>query len=320
MNTNPVSPHLDLGELIAEVNGQPVADQAREHLASCAHCQLEANRWNLIADGIHGLAADAPEAPQPVRPQDARQRRRRPVRYALLGVGSAAAAVVLFLGIGSAAGIVKVSFGSGGGHAPGGGQTALTAVTGCTQLEQASGNLERVNGSDLTVKAANGQLVTVTTTAATEIAMSGTQLGGDITDGASVIATGPRTDEAIAAITVLIGHTAQQHPQPPPGMVWVRGTASDVSATGFTVVTSDGSRVPVTISGDTLINVSDASLSQLPVGANIHAIGLAGPDGTLAARGVAAILRLPPGGQVHISVKDCSVTSINHEILALAGG
>jgi len=319
MNTEPATPHLDLEELIAEVNGQPVADRAREHLASCAHCQLEASRWNLVADGIHGLAADTPEAPQPARPLDARRRgRRRPVRYTLIGVGSAAAALALFVGIGSAAGIVSVSFG-GGGQASGGNQATLTAVTGCSQLEQASGTLERVNGADVVVKGANGQLVTVTTTAATKFAMVGTQLGGDITDGAPVDATGPRTDGTISAISVLIGDALAQHSQPPPGMVRVEGTVSDASTAGFTIVTSAGAQVPVTISGDTIISVANASLGQLPVGSTVHAIGLPGPDGTLAARGVAAVLRLPADAQVHISVKDCSTSSINHEILALAG-
>jgi hypothetical protein len=319
MNTEPTTPHLDLEELIAEVNGQPVADRAREHLASCAHCQLEANRWNLVADAVLGLAADTPEAPQPARPLDTRpRRRRRPVRYALLGVGSAAAALALFVGIGSAAGIVSVSFGSGGGQASGGHQTTLTAVTGCSLLEQASGTLERVNGADVVVKGANGQLVTVTTTAATKFAVVGTQLGDDITDGASVGATGPRTDGTISAISVLIGD-ALAHSQPPPGMVHVQGTVSDASAAGFTIVTSDGAQVPVAISGNTVVSVANASLGQLPVGASVHAIGFAGPDGTLAARGVAAILQLPPNAQVHISVKDCSTSSINHEILALAG-
>ena len=63
-------PHLDLEDLVAEAAGQPVGDRAREHLASCEHCQLEANRWNLVADGVRGLAAAAPEpaASQPSQP------------------------------------------------------------------------------------------------------------------------------------------------------------------------------------------------------------------------------------------------------------
>ena len=38
MNAN--STHLDLDDLIAEVTGQAIGDQAREHLARCEQCQL----------------------------------------------------------------------------------------------------------------------------------------------------------------------------------------------------------------------------------------------------------------------------------------
>jgi hypothetical protein len=51
MNADTRSPHLDLEDLIAEAAGQPIGDQARDHLTGCEHCQLEANRWNLVADG-----------------------------------------------------------------------------------------------------------------------------------------------------------------------------------------------------------------------------------------------------------------------------
>ena len=56
MNADTSSLHLDLGDLIAGAAGQPVGDRARQHLAGCEHCQLEANRWNLVADGVRGLA------------------------------------------------------------------------------------------------------------------------------------------------------------------------------------------------------------------------------------------------------------------------
>ena len=78
-------PHLDLDDLIAGAAGQPVRDPAREHLASCEHCQHEANRWNLVADGVRGLVAGASEAPQPRWPQDAPQHVGRPWRRAILG-------------------------------------------------------------------------------------------------------------------------------------------------------------------------------------------------------------------------------------------
>ena len=65
MNTGPAdtrSPHLDLEDLIAEVTGQPVNGRARAHLARCEHCRAEANRWDLVASGVRGLAAATPEA------------------------------------------------------------------------------------------------------------------------------------------------------------------------------------------------------------------------------------------------------------------
>ncbi|MGB6576347.1 MAG: hypothetical protein WBF34_00375, partial [Streptosporangiaceae bacterium] len=72
MNADPRSPHLDLEDLIAEAAGQPIGQRTREHLAGCEHCQLEANRWNLVAGGVRGLAAAAPEAAQPARPRRTR--------------------------------------------------------------------------------------------------------------------------------------------------------------------------------------------------------------------------------------------------------
>ena len=52
-------PHLDVEDLITGAAGQPVGDRAREHLIGCEHCQREAKRWNVVADGVRGLAAAA---------------------------------------------------------------------------------------------------------------------------------------------------------------------------------------------------------------------------------------------------------------------
>jgi hypothetical protein len=41
-----------------------------------------------------------------------------------------------------------------------GAETALTAVTGCTQLKQADGTLKQVNGSSLVIQMASGRPVT----------------------------------------------------------------------------------------------------------------------------------------------------------------
>ncbi len=308
MNAGPAdtrSPHLDLQDLIAEAAGQPIGDPAREHLASCEHCQLEANRWNLVADGVRGLAAAAPETAQPARPPRAGQRvLAGSWRHAMLVVGGAAAALVLLVGVGTVTGLVHVHL-SGPGT-----ETALTAVTGCTQLEQADGTLELVNGSSLVIKTASGQPVTVTTTPTTFVSMSGALLD-DITDGASVVVHGYSSDGTIAAAIVTVGPPSSA--VNPPGFVVVRGTVSNASTAGFTVVTSTGTRVPVSTSGYTLVVIPHASLGQLQAGATVFALGQAGPDGTLSARAVAAVSQLPqlaPGLHLNVSVKNCSPSSI----------
>ena len=313
MNADPTDtryPHLDLADLIAGTAGQPVGGRAREHLASCQHCQLEADRWALVAGGVRGLAAAAPEVARPARPRRAGQRvLAGPWRRAMLVAGSAAAALVLLVGVGEVTGVVHVHL-----SGPGAG-TALTAVTGCTQLEQADGTLEQVDGSRLVIKAASGQPVTVTTTATTYLSMSGPLLS-DITDGAPVMVRGTRSDGTIAAVIVTVGQPFSA--VNPPGFVPVQGTVSDASTAGFTLVTSSGTRIRVTTSGGTLVVVPHASPGQLQAGAAIFALGHAGPNGTLSARAVAAISQLPAGPHLGVSLKDCSPSSIDQALGAIS--
>jgi hypothetical protein len=304
-------PHLDLGDLVAEAAGQPIGDGARAHLAGCEYCRLEASRWNLVADGIRGLAAAAPEGAQPARPRRA-GRLVPPAawRRALLVAGSAAAALVLLVGVGVVTGVVHVHFGNNGT------ETALTAVTGCTQLQRADGTLERVNGSSLVIKTASGQLVTVTTTAATKVTASGALAGG-ITDGAAVLVAGTGSDATITADLVLVNGPASLNI---PGTVTVRGTVSDATTAGFTVITPGGTRVPVTTPGGTSVTVFHASLGQLQAGGSTVVIGRAGPDGMLSALGVVQPPTWPGGAHTSVSMRNCSPTSINHAIMALSGG
>ena len=304
-------PHLDLGDLIAEAADQPIGDRARAHLVGCEYCRLEAGRWNLVADGIRGLAAAAPECAQPARPR--RTGRLVPAgtwRRALLVVGSAAAALVLLVGVGVVTGIVHVHFGNNGT------ETALTAVTGCAQLQQADGTLERVNGSSVVIKTASGQPVTVTTTETTKVTASGA-LVGDITDGATVLVAGTGSDATIMADLVLVNGPASLNI---PGTVTVRGTVSDATTAGFTVITSGGTRVPVTTSDGTSVTVFHASLGQLQTGGSTVVIGRAGPDGMLSALGVVQPPTWPGGAHTSVSMRNCSPASINHAIMALAGG
>jgi hypothetical protein len=310
MNADTRFPHLDLGDLIAGAAGQPAGDRARAHLASCEHCRREANRWNLVADGVRGLADAAPEAAPPARPR--RTGRRVPAgpwRRAMVAAGSAAAALVLLAGIGEATGYVHVHL-----NGPGT-QTALAAVTGCTQLQQADGTLEQVNGGSLVIKTATGQPVTVTTTAATFVSMSGPLLS-DITDGAPVTVRGYSSGGTIAAAIVTVGQPFSA--VNPPGFVPVQGTVADASAAGFTLVTPGGTRVPVTTSGSTLVVVPHASPGQLRAGASIFAVGHAGPGGTLTAQAVAAVSQLPSGRLTTVSVRDCSARSVTEALGAIA--
>jgi hypothetical protein len=314
MNAGPAdtsSTHLDLGDLIAEVNGQTIDDRAREHLARCEHCRAEANRWGLVAGGVRGLMAATPEAAQPARPQHTRPRvPAGPRRRTIL---AAAAAVLVILGaVGyGASNFVHITFGTPGTGAG----TALTAVSGCTGLELAQGTLQRVNGSGLVLKTASGQLVTVTTTPATLTSVSG-PLRSEIRDGASVMVRGSRSGGTISATIITVGQPFRA--VSPPGMVPVQGTVSDASAAGFTLVTPGGTQVHVTTSGDTLVVVPHASLSKFRAGATTLAVGHAGPDGTLSAKAVTQIVQLPSEGpfglhpvlHVGMHVRSCSPGTI----------
>ena len=320
MNAGPAgthSPHLDLEDLIAEVNDRPVDDQAREHLARCGHCRAEVHRWDLVAGGVRGLAAATPEAAQPARPRHTRPRVPAGPRRRTMLAASAAAALVLLGGAGYGATVALT------GHAPG---TVLTAVSGCAGLELATGTLGQVDGSGLVIKTASGQAVTVTTKASTRVTVAGA-LMSDITDGAPVIVLGPSSGGTISAASVTVGPPpggtggkGTLRVTPPRGWVVVQGTVSGAGTAGFSVVTSGGTRVPVTTSRGTFVVVPHASLGQLKPGGTTVALGRPGPGRTLSAIGV---LQQPPGPmQVHFNVaavRGCPPASITDALAAVLG-
>ena len=127
---------------------------------------------------------------------------------------------------------------------------------------------------------------------------------------------GPRSDGTIQAAIVAIGQPFSA--VNPPGFVPVQGTVSDAGTSGFTLVTSGGTRIPVTTSSDTLVVIPHASPGQFQAGATIFALGHAGPDGTLSARAVAAVSQLRSGGHISVSVKDCSPSSIDEALGAIS--
>jgi hypothetical protein len=323
MNAGPAdtrSPHLDLDDLIAGAAGQPAGDRAREHLARCADCQAEASRWNLVAGAVRGLAAATPEPAAPAWPRPARARvldgpwRRHPLLAA-----SVAAALVLLAGGGYWAATALTRPAS---------RTVLTAVSGCTGTELASGTLERAGGTSLVIATAGGQRVTVTTPPSATVTVAGPLLN-DITDGAAVTVIGPRSGAGIAAISVTVGPlpskgtgkgNSTQSLSLPRGWTVARGTVAGAGASGFTVVVSAGARVPVTTSARTFVVVPQAGLGQLRDGVATAAVGQAGPDGTLTA---VVVLQEPPGPlQVHVNVKSaggCPPASVNHALAAALG-
>jgi hypothetical protein len=127
---------------------------------------------------------------------------------------------------------------------------------------------------------------------------------------------GSRSGSTIKAAIVTVGQPFRA--VNPPGFVPVRGTVSDASTAGFTLVTSSGTRIPVITSGDTLVVIPHASPGQLQAGATIFALVHAGPDGTLSARAVAAVSQLPSGAHISVSVKDCSPSSIDEALGAIS--
>jgi hypothetical protein len=236
---------------------------------------------------------------------------------------SAAAALVLLGGAGYGVTAIVTR------HAPGTASTGastprtsaseavFTAVSGCAGLVQATGTLDRVNGTSLVIKTASGQPVTVTTTASTMVNISGAPLS-DVTDGAPVTVTGHRSGGTIAAFNVNVGTPRSGKLELPPGSVAVQGTVTGASTAGFTVVTSAGTRVRVTTSDGTVVNVVHASQSQLQAGTTIIAVGYARPDWTLPA---IAVMQPPPGtrGLRVLVVPGCSPASINSVITRALG-
>jgi hypothetical protein len=303
MNSRPAdtrSPHLDLADLIAGVTGQPVTDQAADHLARCEQCRAEARRWDLVAGGVRGLAAAAPQT-APAGPPRRRPRVLAGPRRRTILTASAAAAVVVLAGAGYAV------TGALTRPAPG---AVLTAVTGCNGLQLGAGTLEQRHGSSLVLKMAAGKAVTVTTAPSTRVSVAG-PLRQDITDGATVVVLGPRSGGAIAAASVTITPSLRGvSVTPPPGWVVATGTVSDAEAAGFTVVTP-GARIPVTTSGSTFVNVSQARLGQLKTGMLTVVVGRPAADGTLAAAGL--LQQSARSGlqvQFHVQVRGCPPASL----------
>jgi len=333
MNTD--FPHLDLTDLIGAATGQDADNRVTAHLAGCADCRAEADRWNVVAAGVRGLVADTPEMRPLARPR--RHMLADPRRRTTLAAGAAAALVVLGgAGYGATAALT--------GHAAAQDGTSdnavlLTVVRGCAGLKMATGTLAAVNGDRLVIDTPGGRPVTVIVTPSAMVSISGASLS-DITDGAPVTVMGARSGATLAADAVTVGQTkslisngggqptrgvtakarpSQALPQPlvPDKADIVAGTVADAGAAGFTVVTSTGGRVQVTTSGGTLVTVMHGSVGELRVGATTIAAGYVEPNRTLSAT---AVLQPQPKkpfsgrSQGTVTVNGCSPTSIDNAL------
>jgi hypothetical protein len=305
---NVESPHLDLENLLAAVSGEATGDQARAHLASCPRCRSEVRRWGIVAGGVRHLVAATPASSWlPGDTSDARRRNRQasawrnPRRRVLV---AAAAACALAAGS-TAYGLTAADSRTGTNTVTA--TARLTAVNGCVDLRATLGTLEQVNGATLMVRSwwSSGHLVTVTTSASTKISQVETGSLSGITDGAHVLVSGTNSGGGIAAQRVSIANSTEQAapPKPPGGLPrgtvqipLTSGTVADASAGGFTVITADGTRVPVTTSRSTSVFVvANVGVSQLRAGELTVAVGTAGPNGTLAATTVEQGV-VPAGG------------------------
>jgi hypothetical protein len=291
MNTS-TEPHLDLEELLARLAGEPLSEQAHDHLASCRDCRTETQRWGATADGTRLLVAATTLPPWQFPTATTN---RRPGRRVLLT--AAAAAAVLAAAGGTTWGLTS------SGAAP---AAALTAVTGCPGLTATSGTLEQIDGTQLVVRTPGGQIVTVTTNSDTAVRVEVTGTLSDITDGMRVLVRGIPQGTTLAAQNVLAnmaqllphqGPPGGKIPEPPkagPGPGIAAGTVSDVHANGFTVTPPTGGQVHVTTSAATVVGtLTSGRVGQLRTGVHLIAVGQAGPDGTLAAATVDQGATLP---------------------------
>jgi hypothetical protein len=301
MNTE--SSHLDLAELLAEVNGETADDRAWAHLATCPACRAEAERWGAVADGVRHVVAATP-APARLpgtlagagRPQPAalpHGRMRAPAGRKQRGMLVAAAAAAVAVAGATSYGLTAARGSSGSAGNTAAMATGLIAVRGCPGLEGTSGTLEQVNGTGLVLKSlSGGQQVTVTTSASTTLSTQVRGAVSDITDGSRVIVHGTGAGGVLAAQTLSLGvgpgdaKGVKVH-VPPQDVGNIAGgivADADASVGSFTVLGPAGTRTPVTTSSSTTIyTLVSASLSQLQDGGIITSVGSAGPNGTLAA-------------------------------------
>lgn len=95
------SRHIELADMLAEINGDTAGAHARAHLAACADCRAETDGWAAVADGVSFLAASIAVPTRSIRGAvpAARRHRRGPGRRTLIATASASAVVAALLAV-----------------------------------------------------------------------------------------------------------------------------------------------------------------------------------------------------------------------------
>jgi hypothetical protein len=296
--------HLTLEEMTEHAAGAPADVVTEAHLATCAACRAEVNRWSTVAAGVRHVMASTPPPPSLVNRLPERRRGR-------LGVvlGAAAAATVLV-----GATVAGINALSGGGNGPVASppvaSASLTPTT-CPDLKLATGTLETVSGTGFVLRTATGP-VTVRTSDGTNFTRTVTTdiATAPLPDGVPVIVQGSGTeqgDEITADHVTVLPESAHL----PKGMVdtgrilaragTAIGTVTGVHDGGFAVQTSDGTRIRIiTRPTTTTTRLASAPHTDLAKDQFTVAVGIPQTDGTLRA---AAVQQNSGTGNVVISVQ-----------------
>jgi hypothetical protein len=185
---------------------------------------------------------------------------------------------------GAAAGVPAGQIESGNGSGPG-------PMCGTISMRGVAGTLKSDNGSTLTVQARDTTTRTVTTTSSTQVVRIAAGSLSDVANGDQVAVAGSFANDTLTASTIAVGTALTQNLTNPPSgsSIWAShgfalGTVANRTATGFTVVASDGSHVSVTAPSSAKVSTAvKIAVSALKVGQPVSASGTVDSNGTISA-------------------------------------
>jgi len=164
-------------------------------------------------------------------------------------------------------------------------------VCGGAFMRGVAGTLKSDNGSTLTVQTPGNTTRTVTTTSSTQVVRIAAGSLSDVVNGAQVAVAGSFANDTLTASTIAVGSDLTANLKNPPSgsSIWSSrsfavGTVADRTATGFTVVASDGSHVSVTAPSSAKVSTAvKIAVSALKVGQPVAASGTADSNGNVSA-------------------------------------